>query len=119
MNHSEFMHYIRNQTPSGRGFDVVPRTYKNAVGVDEVVWLNRSYWKYADWLQDTEEEVDIAEWVIHCDKNNVAGYTLSHQLMFWLWTDECNRFRQGLKTPNTYPPMGYEGWADEFHSNSE
>lgn len=113
------MHHIRNRTPNGFSYDVVPRTYKNAKGLDEVVWLNRSYWDYAEWLEIEAVDVDIAEWVIHCDKNPVDGYTLSHQLMYWLWTDECGRFRQGLPTLNPYPPMGYEGWADEFHGRAK
>lgn len=113
------MHYIRNRTPNGFGYDVISRTYKNAKGLDEVVWLNRSYWDYADWLEIEEPDVSIADWVIHCDKNAVEGYTLSHQLMNWLWIDECNRFRQGLPTPNPYPPMGYEGWAEEVHGVAE
>ncbi|MCV6545683.1 MAG: hypothetical protein OIF56_00095 [Cohaesibacter sp.] len=77
--------------------------------------MTRNYWDYADWLEETVDEVSIAEWVVHCDKNPCEGYTLSHQLMYWLWFDECNRFRAGDPTPNPYPPMGYEGWADEFH----
>lgn len=117
MNQKEFLDHLRYRTPNSDSYNVEPRSYKNAKGIDELVFLTRNYWDYADWLEETVDEVSIAEWVVHCDKNPCEGYTLSHQLMYWLWFDECNRFRAGDPTPNPYPPMGYEGWADEFHGS--
>ncbi|MEP4639250.1 MAG: hypothetical protein ABJZ83_12830, partial [Yoonia sp.] len=42
---------------------------------------------------------------------------LSETLMYWLWVDQCNRFRYGLPTHKSCPPMGYEGWADRYHKH--
>ena len=115
MNQQEFLSHLRSRSPNHETYEIEARAYKNAKGVDELIYLQRGYWRYADWLEANVDEVTIADWVVHCDKNPCEGYSLSHQLMYWLWTDECNRFRAGDPTPNSYPPLGYEGWADEFH----
>ena len=112
MNQIEFLNYLRHGLPNSPEYEIEPRVYKNAKGVDEIIHLTRNYWRYVDWA-DQNTDIDFANWVIHCDQNPTAGYTLSHQLMYWLWTDECNRFRQSHPTPHPYPPMGYESWASE------
>ena len=101
---------MRTKTPNAPSYDVIGRAYKNAKGVDEIIHLQRSYWDYVEWLESTTE-IKFADWVVHSGNNPVEGYTLSHLLMYWLWKDECNRFRESLPTPNSYPPMGYEGWG--------
>jgi hypothetical protein len=106
MNHQEFMTYLRDQTPENRDDIPTPRAYKNARGVDEIIHLHESYWDYVDWLETTTD-IKFADWVVHCDKNPAEDYTLSHLLMYWLWTDECGRFRVGLPTPSSTPPIGY------------
>lgn len=110
MNHREFMHDMRHRLPNAPAYKVETRAYKNASGVDEMIHLPKSWWDYVDWA-DPNTDIDFAAWIIHCDQNQTEGYTLSHQLWYWLWTDHCNRFRNGDPTPNPYPPMGYEGWA--------
>ncbi|WP_037226941.1 hypothetical protein [Roseobacter sp. GAI101] len=105
------MNFLRGGTPSTANYDPVARVYKNASGIDEIIHLHRCYWAYVDWLEATTD-IKFINWVVHCDKNPSEGYTLSHLLMYWLWTDECDRFRAGLPTPNPYPPMGYEGWGN-------
>lgn len=82
-----------------------------------MIFLPRVCWDYVDWL-DTEGETKFADWVVHCDKAPFEDCCLSYLLFYWLWYDECERFRQGLPTPNPYPPMGYEGWADEHHAEN-
>lgn len=101
--------------PNHPSYKVVARVYKNAKRVDEVIWLHQCYWQYVD-LLETQGEISFAEWVVHCDNNPFEDWTLSHLLMYWLWSDECGRFREGLPTPKPYPPLGYEGWADEYHA---
>lgn len=118
MNHQEFLHYLRHNTPNNEAYEIEARAYKNGKGIDELISLPRSYWRYVEWAENTTD-IDFATWVIHCAQNPVEGYTLSHQLMYWLWTDECNRFRAGETTPEDYPPMGYTGWADEFHDTGQ
>lgn len=114
MNQQEFLHHIRHCTPNADAYDIEARAYKNTHQIDALIHLPKSYWDYIEWAEKNTE-INFANWVVHCDNNPCEGYTLSHQLMYWLWTDECNRFRVGDPTPNSYPPMGYEGWADEFH----
>ena len=113
MNHQEYITHLRTRTPSAPNFDVIGRAYKNAQGIDEIIYLHSCYWDYVAWLEDTTD-IKFAAWVVHCDNNPSEGYTLSHLLMYWLWTDECNRFREGLPTPYPYPPMGYEGWGNQI-----
>ncbi|PCI85560.1 MAG: hypothetical protein COB24_12660 [Hyphomicrobiales bacterium] len=105
------MDYFRN-LPNHPEYKTVTRIYKNAAGLDEIIIMTKVHWDYVAWLE-AEENIDFAKWVVHFDKNPHEDWTLSHQLIYWLWYDECNRFRQGCKTPNSYPPMGYEGWGDE------
>jgi hypothetical protein len=112
MNHQEYMTHMRTRTPSLPTYDVVGRAYKNTQGIDEIIYLHRCNWDYVEWLE-ANTEIRFAEWVVHCDDNPSEGYTLSHLLMYRLWTDECNRFREGLPTPHPYPPAGYEGWGDQ------
>ena len=50
MDHASFMHYLRHRTPNAPGYDLIPRRYPNAKGVDEIIILTRNYWEYADWL---------------------------------------------------------------------
>ncbi len=117
MDHHEFMKYLRH-VPNLPSYKVVSRVYKNAKGVDEFIWLHQCYWDYVEWLE-ARGDINFSEWVVHCDNNPFEDWTLSHLLMYWLWLDECGRFRQGLPTPNPYPPMGYEGWADEYHTQKD
>lgn len=105
MNHQEYMHYLRKGTLSHPAYDAVPRSYKNAQGIDTIIHLHRCYWDYVDWLE-ANTDIRFEDWVVHCDQNPTEGYTLSHQLMYWLWMDECARYEQGLATQYNFPPMG-------------
>ena len=116
MNHQEFMRSLR-RVPNHPNNKIVARTYKNAKGADELIFLHQVHWDYVEWLE-ARGDIDFAEWVIHCDNNPVEDFTLSHLLMYWLWEDECIRFREGMPTPHPYPPMGYEGWADQHHGRT-
>lgn len=78
--------------------------------------LPQAHWDYVDWLVEVIE-IDLNEWIVVCDQNR-GDKSLVENFMYWLWWDECDRFRRRCKTPNLYPPMGYEGWADEHHSRS-
>lgn len=115
MDNKDYLDDLRRRSPNHENYEIEARAYKNAKGVDELIYLQRGYWRYADWLESNEDEVSIAAWVIHCDQNPCEGFSLSHLLMYWLWEDHCNRFRAGMPTPDPYPPLGYEGWAEEFH----
>lgn len=112
MDHQEYMQWLRHHSPSSQGFDIQSRPYKNSEGVEELIFMHHNYWEYVDWLEQNSD-IDFADWVVHSCKNPCEGYTLSHLLMYWLWFDECGRFRQGLPTPHSYPPRGYKGWGDE------
>ena len=114
MNHHEFLSELRHKTPNLKATEIEARAYKNAKGIDELIYLPKGYWAYVVWAEKNTD-IDFQTWVIHCDNNPSEGFSLSHLLMYWLWEDECNRFRQGFATPNPYPPMGYEGWADDVH----
>lgn len=116
MDHQQFMQTLR-RAPNAPSYEIVSRIYKNASGVDEIIWLNRGYWEQVDWLE-SRGDIDFSEWVVHCDNNPFEDWALSSLLMYWLWLDECNRFRENLPTFKPYPPMGYEGWADEYHARS-
>ena len=117
MNHQEYIHWLRTGLPNHWSYEIETRPYKNAKGVDAMIFLPHVYWEYVDWL-DAEGETKFADWVVHCDKTPFEDCCLSYLLFYWLWYDECERFRQGLPTPNPYPPMGYEGWADEYHAEN-
>ena len=119
MDNKEYLDGLRRRAPNHENYEIEARPYKNAKGIDELIYLQKGYWRYAEWLEESINEVSIAEWVVHCDMNPCEGFSLSHLLMYWLWEDHCNRYRAGDPTPYSYPPMGYEGWADEFHSKAE
>lgn len=117
MNHHEYLRDIRTRSQNTENNEIEARPYKNAKGVDELIYLTKGYWNYVDWAE-ANTDIDFQTWVVHCDNNPVEDFTLSHLLMYWLWTDECNRFRAGDPTPHPCPPRGYEGWADEYHGVS-
>lgn len=50
MDHHKFMEYLRH-VPNHPSYKVVPHVYKNAKGVDEVIWLHQCYWDDVDWLE--------------------------------------------------------------------
>ena len=117
MDQKEFLHFLKHKTPNHPSYEIIPRPYKNAKGVDEIITLMRTHWDLVAWLE-SNAEIKFSEWVVHCDKHPHEGMTLSHQLMYWLWFEECERFRRGMPTPNPYPPMGYGGWTDEYHAKA-
>ena len=112
MDHHAYMRSLR-ASPNASEYEIATRVYKNASGVDALIYLHQGYWDYVDWLTQNADGFDFGEWVIHYDKTPCEGYTLSHVLMYLLWEDECERFRFGTEKYKPYPPMGYEGWADE------
>lgn len=112
MDNKAYLGDLRRRSPNRESYQIEARPYKNAQGIDELIYLPKGYWDYVAWAE-ANTEIDFAHWVVHCDNNPHEDYSLSHLLMYWLWLDECNRFRAGEPTPNPYPPMGYEGWADE------
>jgi hypothetical protein len=118
MNHHQYLQDLRRRSQNLDRHEIEARAYKNAKGVDELIYLTKGYWEYVEWAEKNTE-IDFATWVVHCDNNPSEGFSLSHLLMYWLWTDECNRFRAGDPTPDAYPPQGYQGWADEYHSKAE
>lgn len=118
MSFQEYMHWMRTGTPNHWSYEIVAKPYKNAEGVDEIISMMRCNWDYVDWLE-ANSEIKFAEWVIHCDKNPWENMCLSNLLMYWLWLDECNRFKEGLPTPNAYPPMGYVGWGEKTATTSK
>ncbi|MEP3198207.1 MAG: hypothetical protein ABJO57_10080 [Lentilitoribacter sp.] len=118
MNQREFLQDLRSRSPNDERYEIEVRAYKNAKGVDQLIYLQRGYWRYVAWAEKNTD-INFAEWVVHCDQNPSEGFSLSHLLMYWLWTDHCNRYRASDPTPDSYPPMGYEGWAEEYHSKTE
>jgi hypothetical protein len=115
MDNKAYLDDLRRRSPNLETYYIEARPYQNAKGVDELIFLQRGYWRYVAWAEENTD-ITFSEWVVHCDQNPIEDWSLSHQLMYWLWDDHCNRFRQGLPTPDPYPPLGYEGWAEEFHS---
>ena len=97
------MHYLRSLNHRDSFNKPISRTYKNHLGVDELITLPACYWEYVDWLED-QGDSDISEWVIHCSKHPHADWPTSHQLMYWLWMDDCGRHRQWLPTHREVPP---------------
>lgn len=118
MDNKHYLDDLRRRSPNLPCYEIEARPYKNAQGVDALIYLQRGYWDYVTWAEKNTE-IDFADWVIHCDKNPFEDWPLSKLLMYWLWTDQCNRFRAGEQIHKPYPPMGYEGWADEFHARSK
>lgn len=97
MNQHDFEIYLDRQ-PKLSGTESVGRFVKNAFGIDEKVVLPESYWRYADWLKDTEH-IDLAAYIVDCDKERGA-FTLSENLMEWLYFDMKERQRTGLHLPD-------------------
>lgn len=105
MDHQEYMHSIRHETPTDEDYDVVSRSYKNTAGADELIFLPDNYWDNVDWLE-ARGDIDFSEWVIHCEETPCEGYTLSHLLMHWLWKDHCYRYMMGEPMQSALPPLG-------------
>lgn len=111
------MNYFKS-LPNHPDYKPVKRFYKNASGVDEMIIMTQSHWDYVEWLENTTE-IKFADWVIHCDKNPFEDHPISELLIYWLWVDECARFKEGLDTPTPFPPVGYKGWGDEEWRTAE
>lgn len=88
------MDHIRRDAPYHPSYDVIARAYKNASGIDEMIYLHRVCWDHVDWLE-ANTDINFADWVVHCANNPAPDFTLSHLLQYWLWVDECNRHRNG------------------------
>lgn len=118
MKYQDYIHHITHRSPNRTSYEPLTRFYKNSKGIDTAIVLQRVYWEYVDWLE-ARGDIVFEEWVIHCELNPIKeeDLALSETLMYWLWRDECNRFRDGLPTHSPCPPMGYEGWADQYHKH--
>lgn len=103
MQHYEFTQYI-SDLDDGTGFTApVSKTYKNHLGVDEIILLPKCYWDIADWLEN-EGAINFGDWVTHCSQNPHEDWSLSHQLMYWLWHDLSIRHRDGHPMPPNMIP---------------
>ncbi len=111
MNHIEYMHHLRDMQARRPDSPPVARTYKNAAGADELIYLPSTTWEYVDWLE-ARGDIDFAAWVLHCEANPAESFTLSHLLFYWLWRDLCGRHRKGLPTPTNVKPEGYEEYGE-------
>ena len=107
MNHLDYVRSIRRREGDHPNYRLEARTYKNAAGMTQLIYLPLTVWDYVEWLE-VEDGVDFQDWVVHCELNPCKGFTLSHLLHYWLWLDECGRHRYGLTTPNGVKPEGYE-----------
>lgn len=116
MSQHDFMQYLSSFSSKSPTYEPLSRVYKNSQDLDTVITLPRGYWEYVDFLE-SRLEMSFLTWVKHCDRQPFQDWSLSQLLMYHLWEDECRRFRQGLPTPNPCPPMGFQGWADEYHRN--
>ena len=88
MDQHAFEAYL-DQQPKLSGTQAVGRFVKNAFGVDEKVILPESYWRYVDWLVETEG-IEIERYIVDCDKDR-GETTLSENLMYWLYHDMNER----------------------------
>lgn len=111
MNHFEYMEHLREHEARSLNHKPVARAYRNGAGVDELIHLPQSMWDYADWLE-AEGHISMQEWVTHCEANPWQGMTLSHLIMYWLWLDNCRRYRYGEPLPDNVPPEGYEACGE-------
>lgn len=118
MSNRDYLGDLRRRSPNHPNYKIEARAYKNAKGVDELIHLQVGYWSYVEWLE-ANTDIRFGDWVIHCDQNPFEDWPLSKLLMYWLWKDQCGRFAEGERNDQPFPPMGYEGWADEFHSQVE
>ena len=89
----------------------VARCYRNAAGTDVLIHLPQSYWDYVDWLE-ARNLIDFQYWVTHTDQHPFEDWSLSQLLMYWLWLDECRRYRCGDETMTNLPPEGYEAHGE-------
>lgn len=104
------MHHLRHKTPNHPNYEPVSRGVALSDGTTEIITMPKSTWDYADWLS-AEMGATVASWVEDV-KAQEPDYLPSHVLWTWLWRNECERFREGLETPDPYPPMGYQGWGE-------
>lgn len=68
--------------------------------------LPQCYWDYADWPEQNEN-ISFDDWVTHCGQNPHEDWSISHQLMYWLWVDMSNRHRDGQPIPSNMIPEAH------------
>ena len=116
MDNQWYLNDLRERTDGSAKQQIEARPYKNAKGVEELIFLLKETWAYVEWLEENDA-IDFAQWVVHCDNNPVETFCLSHLLMFWLWDDECYRHKLGLPTPTQNPPAGFDEHISRLHTN--
>ena len=67
MDHQQYIQSLR-RAPNSPNYEILARSYKNALGIDELIFLHRVTWDYVDWLEANTEN-SFADWVVHTDKN--------------------------------------------------
>lgn len=113
MDNRRYMSWLRREEAHAGGNRIFSRPYRNAASADVLVTLTDGYWRYVDWLED-RGDICIADWVRHCEANPDEAMPLSELLVYWLWTDECNRWVLGEPTPGTTKPQGFGFWKASY-----
>ncbi|WP_424978102.1 hypothetical protein [Leisingera sp. S232] len=106
MQHQEFTQYISDLDDGSEFRATIARSYKNHLGVEEIILLPQCYWDIAAWLEE-QGAIDFNEWVRHCSENPHEDWSLSHQLMYWLWYDLSIRHRDDHPMPPNMIPEGH------------
>ncbi|MQY43169.1 hypothetical protein GG681_11005 [Epibacterium sp. SM1969] len=106
MGQQEFLNYLRQLEDSGNFSKTINRIYTNHRGIGELIMLPQCYWDIVDWLEQ-KGDISFADWVTHCSVNPHEDWSLSHQLMYWIWFDLSNRHRDGLETPAGIVPEAH------------
>ena len=88
---------VEAREPIGRYLD-------NAMGVPEVVIMDRWAWAYFDWLAENCGRDTLIEWVTECDKLRGAS-TLGGGLQTWLYWEWQRRNQAGMPRPDWLPPF--------------
>ncbi len=110
MNNQAYMHHLRHRVPNHPDYHPESRGVALPNGATELITLPKSTWDYADWLE-ARTPIRMTDWVAEAKALSNPTYTLSHIIWYWLYHNECDRFRAGEGTPNPCPPQGYQGWG--------
>lgn len=82
----------------------IGRYVTNAMGVAEVIVMDRLSWEYLDWLIANSPPGEIEEWIADCDRER-EDVGFGPALQSWLYWEYQWREKEGLPRPDWLPPF--------------
>ena len=64
MNHLDYVRSIRRREGDHPNYRLEARTYKNAAGMTQLIYLPVTVWDYVEWMQ-IEDGIQFQDWVLH------------------------------------------------------